>query len=121
MATIPGLNKDAMSLWQPFRVKIELLLARLTNRGFDPVIFEAKRSEARQRYLYSIGRTRDKNKRPVTWTMHSRHLVGKAVDIISKKHGWSSAAFYDAMEEEVRKIDEIKSIPQEQCHVEWQG
>ncbi len=121
MSNAPAVNNDIKSLWEPFRAKVILLLQRMTARGEDPVIYEALRTRRRQEYLYSIGRTRDKHRKPVTWTMNSRHFAGKAADIISRKHGWGSDEFYQVLLEEVRKLPELQQIPQETCHVEWHG
>ncbi len=50
--------------------------------------------------------------------MNSRHLVGKAADIISKKRGWNWPEFYDALHVEAEKLG-LEVIPQERCHVQW--
>lgn len=124
----PKRNSNINSLWGPFGERIELLLKRMVNRGFDPMVFEAHRSEARQEWLYGIGRTHSLRRKPVTWTHHSKHLVmldgkpaAKGVDIISKEHGWNSPSFYAALRQEALKIDGLKVLDAEQCHVEWQG
>lgn len=46
---------------------------------FDFIVVEGRRSLERQQYLYSKGRT---IAGPiVTWTMNSKHLTGRAVDL----------------------------------------
>jgi hypothetical protein len=114
----PARNSDIHSLWEPFRLKVEALLAAMARLGEDPVIYEALRSKKRQEYLYSIGRTRDKHRRPVTFTLESRHRVGKAVDIISKRHGWNDPAFFQRLKHEAAKLS-LHTLDFEQCHVEW--
>ena len=114
----PPRNNHIDSLWSPFRHKIAVLLQRFAARGFDPVLFEAARSRERQEWLYGYGRTHHKGCKPVTWTMHSRHLVGKAADIISKKRGWAWPQFYDALKEEAARLG-LQVIPQERCHIQW--
>lgn len=102
------------------RERVEKILAAMTAQGYDPVVFEGKRSIERQRWLYGIGRTHSKKRRPVTWTLNSLHLVGKAVDIISKKHGWSNEAFYVALRHEAHAV-RMGVIPNEGCHLQWEG
>jgi len=38
-----------------------------------------------QKHLYAIGRTIEKHRKPVTWTLKSKHIGGAAIDIISLK------------------------------------
>jgi hypothetical protein len=118
MISEPPRNRGIDSLWAPFRQKVATLLQRLAARGFDPVLFETRRSQARQEWLYGYGRTHHKASKPVTWTMHSRHLVGKAVDMISKKRGWNWPEFYDVLKNEAARLG-LQIIPQERCHVQW--
>lgn len=117
----PPRNNKIESLWEPFAARIKTLIARMIALGYDPVIFEALRSEARQKWLYGIGRTHSKRRKAVTWTVHSRHLVGKAVDIISKSHGWNWPEFYEALHHEIHQIDGLSLIAVEACHVQWSG
>lgn len=116
----PPRNNDITSLWDPFQQRIEKLLAALKKRGFDPIVFEALRSEERQKWLYGYGRTHHRGQKPKTWTLNSRHLVGKAVDIISEKRLWNWPEFYRALEEEAESRS-LTIIPQERCHVQWSG
>ena len=117
----PPRVKDISSLWEPFRQRVELLLTRMRSRGYDPVIFEAKRTRERQQWLYGFGRTHHLASRPVTWTLDSRHIPGKAVDIISKSRGWQYTAFYLALREEAERIPGLRVLWIEACHVEWTG
>ena len=98
--------------------RVRTVLARMEARGFDPIVFESRRSLARQLWLYAQGRTRPGPK--ITWTLASKHLSGKAVDIISRSKGWNWDEFYRALAEEGRKVD-LHPIPQEGCHLEWRG
>ncbi|MGC8863562.1 MAG: hypothetical protein ACP5R5_12415, partial [Armatimonadota bacterium] len=114
----PSRCSDIESLWEPFRHKVEQLIKRMTARGFDPIIFEAARSRERQQWLYGYGRTHHKGSKPVTWTTNSRHLVGKAADIISRSRGWNWPEFYAALKQEAESLG-LATIPQEGCHVQW--
>ena len=116
----PARCKDVDSLWEPFRRKVERLLERLRERGFDPVVFEAARSRERQEWLHGFGRTHHKGSKPVTWTMNSRHLAGKAADIISKSRRWNWPEFFKALKGEAARLG-LVTIPQEDCHVQWGG
>ena len=98
--------------------RVRTVLARMEARGFDPIVFETKRSQARQLWLYAQGRTRPGPK--ITWTLTSKHITGKAVDIVSRSRLWSWPEFYKALAEEGARVG-LKTIPQEACHLEWRG
>jgi len=114
----PARRTDMDSLWEPFRRKVERLLERMKERGFDPIVFDALRTRERQEWLYGFGRTHHKNRKPITWTMNSRHLVGKAADIVSRSRGWSWPEFFAALKSEAEMLG-LETIPQEGCHVQW--
>ncbi|MCK9570385.1 M15 family metallopeptidase [Candidatus Pacearchaeota archaeon] len=117
----PKRNNDINTLVPYVRERVEHVLAAMRARGYDPIVFEAKRSQERQKWLYGIGRTHSLNQRPVTWTMNSKHLVGKAVDIISASKLWNaSAAFWKALKQEANKQG-MCVLNSEQCHIEWKG
>lgn len=74
-------NRD-LSLLQPsFRKKVEWFLSEAK----QVFVTEGYRSQARQDYLYSLGRTRPWKK--VTRTLNSNHTKGIAIDIAFK--GWA--------------------------------
>lgn len=120
MSQEPKRQTDLDSLVPYVKERVEQVMAALITAGFDPIVFEARRSKERQKWLYGVGRTHDKNRKPVTWTMHSFHILGKAVDIISKRKGWNWPAFFDALHVEGEKVG-LHPIPQEGCHLEWEG
>lgn len=104
---------------QPYvRDRILAVMATMRAHGFDPVVFEAKRTVERQKWLYGIGRTHHKDQRPVTWTLKSRHIAGKAADIISASRLWNWPQFYKTLKQEANK-QELKVLSSEQCHIEW--
>ncbi len=118
MSTIePARTKEISTLAEPFRSRVKQLIAAMTAHGYDPVVFEARRSAARQQYLYGFGRTHHVGKRPVTWTLKSRHLTGTAVDIISKSRLWSWPGFYDALKHHAEALG-LHVLNIEQCHVQ---
>lgn len=83
-------------------------------------MFEARRSDARQRWLYGVGRTHSLKRKPISWTLDSKHLKGKAADIISKSRLWNWPEFYKALAEEAER-EGMHTLRVEQCHVEWRG
>jgi len=100
--TEPPRQTGLDTLWQPFADKVLGVLAALKADGFDPIVYEALRSQERQTWLYGVGRTHDLGRKPVTWVRHSKHQDGRAADIISKAHGWSSDEFFDALAAQAR-------------------
>lgn len=113
----PARNRDINSLQRYFKDKIKALLDNMTRLGFDPVIYEAKRSPERQKWLFGVGRTHDTSRKPVTWTLKSEHLTGNAVDIVSHSKLWSNPKFFARLKIEAKKLG-LHVIPQEQCHVQ---
>lgn len=112
--------------------RVHRIVKRLRERGFDPLVFETRRSVERQRWLYGQGRSKWQcikagispaysHKGPiVTYTLKSIHLVGKAADIISESNLWNDAAFFAALKEEAAK-ERMHTLGFEGCHVEWRG
>jgi hypothetical protein len=100
--------------------RVRLVLAEMTASGYDPVIFETRRSQARQVWLYGIGRTHHLSQPPRTWSIHSLHLVGKAVDIYSKSHHWNWDAFFASLAATASRHG-LCTIHEEGCHLEWRG
>lgn len=115
--TEPPRISDIDKLRPDVAEKVKLLIQRMRVRGFDPVVFETLRTKERQQWLYGIGRTHSLDRKPVTWTLKSKHLEGKAADIISKSRGWNWPAFYAALGQEARAVG-LRRISKELCHVE---
>lgn len=116
----PKRQTDLKLLAPYVEARVRKMFAAMVRRGYDPIAFETLRTEARQKWLYSIGRTRQKNRKPVTFTMHSKHFGGKAVDVISAKHGWNDSKFFKALKEEAAKVG-LHTLDFEACHVEFRG
>ena len=85
MVTTP--DRDLRKLKKPIRQACSAFLKETKKKWLHVFVTEAKRSIERQRYLYAQGRTRPG--KVVTWTLHSRHIVGEAFDIAfdQKMHG----------------------------------
>lgn len=98
--------------------RVKLILDRMIAAGYDPVVHEAFRTKTRQEWLYAKGRT---TSGPiVTHTMNSKHLVGKAVDIISRNRGWRWPEFFNQLHFYAQQFG-MYSIPGDACHLEWRG
>lgn len=74
--SVPVIKFDPAKLHPNFRTKVEKFLAEA---GSKIRVTEGYRTQARQKYLYSLGRTRAG--RVVTWTLESNHTSGRAIDI----------------------------------------
>lgn len=79
MANVTVQCRDISELEPNAQKACRLFLKRCEQRGLDIFITETYRSQERQNYLYSLGRTRAGNK--VTWTKNSRHTTRRAWDI----------------------------------------
>jgi LAS superfamily LD-carboxypeptidase LdcB len=115
--TEPKRDSSRTSLTPVMQVSVHLLFAAMQAKGYDPVLFETRRSQERQDWLYGIGRTHSMKRKPVTWTHHSEHFTGEAFDVISKSRGWDWLQFYAALGKEARKLG-LYQIRQEQCHIQ---
>ncbi len=71
---------DLDTLDPTFRAQLETVLAELERAGYKPRVWETLRSDARQAWLYSSGRSRSGP--IVTWTNDSDHESGNAADVI---------------------------------------
>jgi acid stress-induced BolA-like protein IbaG/YrbA len=112
--------------------RAQRVITRMQARGFDPIVFEGKRSVQRQRWLYGQGRSKLQCIRAgispayshsggiVTKTLDSKHITGKAVDIISKSRLWNHSVFFAALKQEAAR-ENLHVLNFEQCHLEWRG
>ena len=73
----------------------------------DFTVLEGVRTLERQRELYAQGRTAPG--KIVTWTMNSRHIEGKAVDLVPYPLDWNDIEKFnkikDAMFQAARELD----------------
>lgn len=115
MSTAISNDINLLDTW--FRIKFDAWRNEVISKYPNARVFEARRSKERQEWLYSQGRTRPW--KIVTWTLQSKHLEGKAVDIVFLKDWkptWNWP--YDDLIEMAKKywIDNLK--PRETCHFE---
>jgi len=80
-------DRDLRKLKKPIREAWRAMEKECKSQGLHIFLTEGKRSIERQKRLYAQGRTRPW--KVVTWTLHSRHLIGDAFDIAfdQKVHG----------------------------------
>ena len=86
--------RDIGQLTPSAQTACRLFMQRCAAAGLNVLITETYRSQARQDYLYTLGRTRAGRK--VTWTRNSRHTSRRAWDICKNVRGgeYSDAAFF---------------------------
>ncbi len=76
-------KEDEIKLLLPFmQVRTQLLLDRMKELGFRPVLFDGMRTQEEA----------NKNAAKGTGIVHSVHLLGLAADIICDDHGWQCRA-----------------------------
>lgn len=86
--------RDTKELTENAQKACELFMAECKKQGLNVLITETYRSQERQNYLYSLGRTRTGKK--VTWTKNSRHTSRRAWDICRNVKGgeYSDSGFF---------------------------
>jgi hypothetical protein len=91
-----------------FAAKIRELVTRLEAQGYDPLVYEALRTDERCAWLYGFGREYDDGRGLVTNAAtgaKSWHHYGLAVDIISRAKEWSAAdGFWAAVRTEASAL-----------------
>lgn len=116
----PQINNDINSLDPQFRKKFDLRRKEVTAKYPNAVVFEARRSQERQDWLYEQGRTRPW--KVVTRTRTSNHKDGKAVDIVFRNNGKLERAWpYNDLIAMAKKYWIRNLAPKELCHFEDDG
>lgn len=73
---------------------VQIVLTRLHERGYDPLVWETYRTRERALELAKKG----------SGIALSMHELGAAADIVSKSRMWDWPSFYEALAEEAEKI-----------------
>jgi len=94
-------------------------VAKLCGMNIKP--YETLRTKDRQQYLYSIGRTKELNRKPVTRTLNSLHLWGKAIDRVFVVDGKVTRSGDRAKFWRIAMYCGFDKIPQESCHTQNDG
>ncbi len=92
-----GVDRDPQNLLKPFAKKLNVLFRRMRARGFQPMLWEGRRSVERAAQLAKQG----------TGTKRSMHALGAAADIVDGSTGnpWkASLGFWTALGQETRKL-----------------
>lgn len=115
LSKMTAICKDLSKIQKQTADKANVLQTVARKYGLMVVPFETLRTKERQAELYSIGRTIQKNKKPVTWTMHSLHLSGKAVDRVFEKtwRQWDRDSFWH-----IAKLCWFEKVSNESCHTQ---
>ncbi len=85
-------TRDVNLLAPKFRQAVESAIAECQRKGIDAYVYETYRSPALAALYYQRGRTIIPPASPVTNApnnLYSWHGYGLAVDVISRRHGWS--------------------------------
>ena len=98
--------RDIAELNQLCQILLNKALEEIKEKGINPLVVETYRSQARQNYLYSQGRTLQGKK--VTWTQISIHTKRNAVDVVpQRKVNGKMTAIWNANDSETKKIISI--------------
>ena len=102
------------ALQEPFRSKVRAILSDAMERRAYFVVTETMRSYERQRELFDAGKSR---------TMHSNHLIGKAVDVAPVKLYSDGKVTEIGLSEEDKKLEAWKVLGAlaEKYGVGWGG
>lgn len=85
------------------QILLNKAIKEIEAEGISPLVIETYRSQARQNYLYSVGRTLPGAK--VTWTQSSIHTKRNAVDVIPQRMiDDKMTAIWNANDKETKKI-----------------
>lgn len=88
------------------QIQLNQAIKDIKAAGINPLIVETYRSQVRQNYLYSLGRTVPGTK--VTWTQISVHTERNAVDVVpQRKVEGKMTAIWDSNDKETKKVIEI--------------
>lgn len=117
---IPPINNDINSLNPEFRKKFDPWRKEVLAKYPNAVIFEARRSQDRQDWLYAQGRSRPG--KIVTWLKISNHRDWNAVDIVFRNNGrLERAGPYNDLIAMWKKYWIRNLAPTELCHFEDDG
>ena len=98
--------RDIAELNPLCQILLNKALEEIKTVGINPLVVETYRSQVRQNYLYSLGRTVKGTK--VTWTQSSIHTQRNAVDVVPQRVvNGKMTAIWNTKDSETKKIIEI--------------
>ncbi len=119
-------NAELKNLHPLMRAKVQELTERMRAVGNPLTLFEGYRSPERQQYLYSIGRTAEMHRSPVTraqaWS--SYHQYGVACDFvlyIDGKWSWKTSGKFKAYWDQLHEFGQavgLKPLSWEKPHLQ---
>lgn len=110
MANIYSTDRNVNNLLPVAQQACRLLFQECAKQGIHIFLVEGYRSQERQNYLYSIGRTVEKNKNVVTWTKTSRHTSRLAWDVACSTVNGNTNIYNTTILKKVGKIAEKLNI-----------
>lgn len=95
--------RDIAELNPLCQILLNKAIKEIKDVGINPLVVETYRSQVRQNYLYSLGRTVKGTK--VTWTQSSIHTQRNAVDVVPQRVvNGKMTAIWNAKDSETKKI-----------------
>ena len=106
-----------------FKAKFILRWDEVSKKYPNARVFESLRTKERQQWLYWVGRTHSLERKPITWTLVSKHLTWDAVDIVFNDSKWNPTWNWPYAELiEMAKVYGIDNLsPTETCHFQDNG
>jgi hypothetical protein len=118
---VPISFEDGLDRLDPvFAYRLGRLMQDLWLHRFDAMVFEGFRSRVRQRYLFSIGRTREKGRAVVTDRLDSEHCRGRAADVVSADRLWDCPGLFDYLDAHIGEFG-LERIQGDRAHVQMGG
>ena len=112
-----GICADVDQLEPGFAYRLGRLMQWMCERGSEALIHETRRTAARQKALWEIGRRGVPGERKVTWVRRSRHQEGVAADVVPRSRDWSDEAFFKLLSRGARLFG-LRTLPNDRAHVE---
>jgi len=107
-----------MEVMKPrFCYRLGRLLQACMEAGHDVKLVEGYRTARRQKHLYSIGRTIDREQPTVTDVRYSKHQDGKAMDVCSPTLGYAAVQPFRWLAENAPRFG-LKTLPGDRGHIE---
>lgn len=119
----PKRLNDINLLSPDFKLKFDARWKEIIALYPNARVFETLRTQERQQRLYGVWRTHSLDRKPITWTMKSNHLLWDAVDIVfnDSKGNPTRAWPYDQLITLAKRYGIRNLKPRETCHFEDDG